>query len=118
MKSSEKKWAIFCHLASFVGYIIPFGNILGPLVVWLMGKYNSQFVNHHGKESLNFQISVTIYGIIFLFLSVFFIGIPLLIVLVIFEFITVIIAAVKASSGNYFRYPLTIRFFKTTLVTE
>ena len=49
--SEERMWGTFCHLSGFVGYIVPFGNIIAPLVIWLVKKEESQFVDYHGKES-------------------------------------------------------------------
>jgi uncharacterized Tic20 family protein len=49
-------WAMFCHIAAFAFFIFPFGNILGPLVIWLIKKETYPFVDEQGKESLNFQI--------------------------------------------------------------
>jgi len=120
---NERMWAMLCHLSSFVGYVIPlfvgyaipFANIFGPLVIWLIKRENGPLVDHQGKESLNFQISMTIYYIVSFFLVFVGIGIILLPLLALFGLIMVIIAAVKANSGTYYRYPLTIRFFDTKL---
>lgn len=105
-------WEVLCHVSALAGYIIPFGNIIGPLVVWLMKKAESAEVDYHGKEALNFQISVAIYAIIGLLLVLVVIGIPLLIALGIANIVFMIIAAIKASNGERYRYPCTIRFVK------
>ncbi len=106
----EKIWAMFCHLSFFAIFIIPFlGNILGPLIIWLIKKDEFPLVNDQGKESINFQISMTIYffiSIIFCFVAI---GIPILIAILFFDPIFTIIAAVKANEGVPYRYPLTIR---------
>lgn len=52
---------MLCHLTALSGFIVPFGNVLGPVVIWMMGKSDSQFVDEHGKASLNFQLSLTLY---------------------------------------------------------
>ena len=104
---------MLCHLLSlslFVG--IPFGNILGPLIIWLIKKDQFPFVNDQGKESLNFQISVTIYYIVAAVLMLALIGFLLLPAIAIFAIVEVIMASVKASKGIPFRYPLSIRFIK------
>lgn len=102
-----------CHLGALAAFIgIPFGHIIGPLVFWLLKKNEHAFVDNQGKESLNFQISMTIYCCIafpFIFILI---GIPLLIALAITDLVLVIIAAVKASNGIAYRYPITIRFLK------
>ena len=105
----EKNWAMGCHLIAFVGFVIPFGNVIGPLVIWLIKKDESAFVDDQGKESLNFQISITIYFLASIFLSLFLIGIPLLLAVGVFFIVMVIIGGVKASNGEKYRYPLCIR---------
>lgn len=107
----ERMWAMLCHLSSFAVFIIPtFGNIIAPLVVWLVKRDQFHLVDDQGKESMNFQISLTIYMIISIILSLVLIGIPVLVGLSIFWFVMVIIASVKSYEGGYYRYPLTIRF--------
>ena len=109
----ERMWAMLCHLTALVGYIgIPFGHIIGPLVVWLIKKDQMPFVDDQGKESLNFQISITIYAAICLLLILVAIGIPLLITLFVINLVMVIIAAVNANKGVAYRYPFTIRLIK------
>ncbi len=112
MNRHERDWAIACHLSAFVGYIVPLGWILGPLVVWLIKREEYSYVNYHGKEAINFQISILLYGVVAALLTIILIGLPLLIGLGIFQIIMVIVAAVKASNGEHYRYPLTIRFFR------
>jgi uncharacterized Tic20 family protein len=111
-QAQEKNWGMACHLAALSGFIIPFGHILGPLVVWLIKKDESEFVDDQGKESLNFQISVTIYLVISAILILIVIGIFLMVVIGVFVLVMVIVASVKASSGEKFRYPLTLRLIQ------
>jgi uncharacterized Tic20 family protein len=106
----ERLWGMLCHLSAFAGYIIPVGNILGPLVIWLIKKDESEYVNRHGKSSLNFEISITIYILISLLLVFIAIGIPILILIGIFQIIVVIIASIRAFDGQYYQYPLTMTF--------
>ena len=94
------------------GFLIPFGNIFGPLVIWMIGKAESQFVDEHGKSSLNFQLSMLIYDIVAFILCFVLIGIPILVLLWILNTVFVIIASIKASEGELYRYPFTIRFIK------
>lgn len=105
----EKNWALFCHLGGFCGYIIPLGNIIVPLVIWLIKRDESSFVNQHGKEALNFNVSFTIYAIIAGLLCLLLIGFVLLPVILIMQIVFIINAAMHASRGEYYRYPLTIR---------
>ena len=106
----ERTWAMLCHISTFCGLIIPFGNILAPLIIWLIKKEDLPFVQDQGKEVLNFQISMVIYLAISGILCFLLIGIPILIGLIIFDFIIIIIATVNANDGKYFRYPITIHF--------
>jgi len=106
----ERMWAMFCHLSALIGFIIPFGNIIAPLVLWTLKKEEYPLVNDQGKEALNFQISITIYVIASIILIFVVIGIILLILLGIFSLIVIIIAAIKANEGEKYRYPLAIRF--------
>ncbi len=108
--ADEKMYAMFCHLSALIGFIIPFGNIIGPLIIWILKKDQYPMVDEHGKESLNFQISMTIYVLAALILVLFLIGIPLLVVLGLFELVAIVVASVKANDGLLFKYPLSIRF--------
>lgn len=108
----EKTWAMMTHLLSLTGYISGIGFILGPLLMWLFKKDKSSYVNYHGKESLNFQISIIIYGFIAGILCFVFIGFLILPILGILQLILVIIASVRAKDGEEYRYPMTIRFIK------
>jgi uncharacterized Tic20 family protein len=111
MAVSKNTWAMLCHLIALVGFLgVPLGHILGPLIVWLIKKDEYSFVDSQGRESLNFQISMTIYGVIAGFLTVILIGWFLLAILVLMNIIFVILASVRANSGRPYRYPITIRF--------
>jgi len=105
-------WGMLCHLIALCGFIgIPFGHILGPLVVWLIKRDEYAFVNEQGKESLNFQISMAIYVVISGILCLVLIGVIFL-AIIIAELVLVIMASIKASRGESYRYPVTIRFIK------
>jgi uncharacterized Tic20 family protein len=106
----ERTWAMFCHLAAFAGYIIPFGHIVGPLVLWLIRREQFPMVDEHGKESLNFQITMTICAIVSAILVFVVIGVVLLLALAVFDIVMIIMGTLAANSGKPFRYPLTIRF--------
>lgn len=112
ISQEQKKWAMFCHLSSLLGYISGIGFIVAPLLVWLLKKDENPFVDEQGKESLNFQISMLIYFAIAGVLCAILIGFFILPVLGILQLIFVIIASVKAKDGFSYRYPLTIRFIK------
>jgi len=110
--SDENMWGMLCHLSAFAGYIIPFGNIIGPLVIWLIKRDEYPFVNDQGKESLNFQISIAIYAVISLILAFIIIGFFLLLAIGILNLVMIIVASVKANEGVLFRYPLSMKFFQ------
>jgi len=108
-----RQWATFCHLAALAAYVIsPIGGIVGALVVWLIKKDQSAFVDEQGKESLNFQITVAVGFLICIPLVFILIGILLAIALGIFNLVMIIVAAIKANSGEHWRYPISIRFIK------
>lgn len=108
----ERLWGMLCHLISFSGYLIPFGSVLGPLIIWLIKKDEMPFVNDQGKESLNFQLTMLIAVIVSAILMLVFIGFLLLGVIIIYQIIVVIMASIKANEGVRYRYPYTIRFIK------
>ncbi len=105
-----RNWAMLCHLSAFAGLVIPFGNILGPLIVWAIKKDDHAFVDEQGKEALNFQLTLTIAYIISAVLMLVLIGFVLLAVLFIYSVIMIIIASIQANDGLAYRYPYTIRF--------
>ncbi len=112
-ENRARTWGMLCHLSALCMYVgVPFGNLAGPLLVWLLKRNEFPYVDEQGKESLNFQISISIYGILAAILLFVFIGFILLFALAAFQLVMVIIAAVKANDGNPIRYPLTIRFLK------
>lgn len=112
--AEERNWAMGCHLSALLGFfLMPSANVFAPLIVWLMKKDQSAFVNEHGKESLNFHISLWIYGAVAfsLCLTVILIPIAILMGLGIYfgGLICTIMGAVAASNGQTYRYPLTLR---------
>lgn len=108
----ERNWAVFCHVAALAGLIIPLGNIIGPLVVWILRRNAFAYVDQQGKEAVNFQISMTIYALIAAVLVVFIIGLPLLFLIMAVDIVLVIVAAINVSQGKNYRYPITIRLIR------
>jgi uncharacterized Tic20 family protein len=99
-----------CHLSALAGFVVPaFGHLLGPLIAWLIKRGESSEIDANGKEALNFQISMLIYNLVAGVLCLVLIGFALLAVLHILNVVFVIFAAIKASEGQMYRYPLTIR---------
>ena len=110
--ADERQWAMFCHLSTLLGYVIPFAHIVAPLILWSMKRDQSALINDQGKEALNFQISLTIYLVIAGALMCALIGFVIFPLLLLFDIIVVIIAATRANHGEFYRYPGTLRFIK------
>jgi uncharacterized Tic20 family protein len=106
-----RSWNVACHLAALSGLFTGVGFVVGPLVVWLLRKADYPSVDRHGKESLNFQLSVLIYLFGLFVLSCFTCGMtaPLVLALVVAQVVLVVLASVKVSNGEEYRYPLTLR---------
>lgn len=147
---NEQTLAALLHLSSLSQYFIPFGNLILPIIIWSSKKEKSEDIDYHGKQVINFQLSLLIYSIAFIliaipsFLTVIFSGLSwdeliinhehffnkinivdnisfltigivsvlLFFILKIVEFLLIIIAAINASNGEKFKYPLTINFIK------
>lgn len=109
-----RTWAMLVHLSSLIGLIvpIPFANIIAPLILYMIKKDDFPFVDDQGKESLNFQITVTLLVLLCIPLILLCIGIPLVILISLAWLILVIIASVQANDGKSYRYPLTLRLIK------
>lgn len=109
LEPQVRNWALGAHLSAFLGAWVALA-FLGPLVVWLVKREDHPFIALHAREALNFNLSVLIYAIAAGILSIILIGIPILIAILVAWVVLTIIAAVKASNGEEYRYPLTIRF--------
>ncbi len=103
-EGSDKIWSMLSHLSALLGV----GFVL-PLVVYLAMRHESECVATNAREALNFHISVLIYSLCCIPLVFILIGIPLLIVLGLGSLVLAIIATIKASNGQCYRYPLTLR---------
>lgn len=112
MAFSQKQWAMLCHLGAFAGFVFPFGNIIVPLVIWLLMRDQYPMVAQHGKDSLNFQLSFTLYAMISALLIIALIGGLLLLAIFVAYIYFTLKAALAVDKGEYFRYPWTIRFIK------
>jgi uncharacterized Tic20 family protein len=108
----EKLWAMLAHLSALSGLVIPFGNIFAPLLIWVLKKDTSKFVDEQAKEALNFQISITIYVFVAIFLVLLLVGILVIILVGLFAIIMVVIASINAYDGKNYKYPLTFRLVK------
>ena len=111
---SARSWCIGLHLSGLSGIILPFAlaHVVAPLVIWLIKRADSPLIDDIGKEVLNFQISFTIYFAIAGALCWVLIGLLILPVFFIIWLVCTIIAAVRTSNGESYRYPMTIRFLR------
>lgn len=152
----QKNLSTFIHLSTFSKWFIPFGNFIAPLVLWSAQRNKSRFVDDNGRDAINFQLSILLYTIALVIISIpFFIWqlfkleganahilfddhfhthgdfanmstIFIITIIVgtlalgiaIFEIISVVSAAIKASNGENYKYPLTINFIKSTFKEE
>ena len=106
-------WVMLCHLSALLGYVFPFGHILGPLGVWMLKREQVQGVEEAGRDSLNFQLTVTLMALIGIMLSVVFVGVILLFLTVVFHFSMTLYASIRAQRGATVTYPLTIKMIKS-----
>lgn len=108
VSTEAENWAVISHLSALVMFVgIP--SIIGPVVAWALKKENP-YVDFHCKEAMNFNISFFIYGAVSAILILLLVGLILLPMVLVTWFVLVIVAAVKAGNGEYYRYPFTIRF--------
>ena len=106
-----RTWNVLCHASALLGFFFPWaGHIIAPLIVWLVKRGDSPEIDAHGKESINFQLSMLVYSIISAILCLILIGFVLLAILHIVNVVLVIIASIRASEGKFYHYPITIRF--------
>ena len=109
--SNVRTWNILCHASALLGVFFHFpGHLLGPLIVWLAKRDDSPEIDAHGKESLNFQISMLLYNAIAAVFCLVLIGFLVLPILWVLNAVFVIVASIQASDGKFYRYPMTIRF--------
>lgn len=107
-----RQWAMFCHFSAFLGMWVPFGSLIGPLILWQMKRESDPFIDDQGKEALNFQITVAIATAICCLLMLVVIGFVLIGLVFIGAVVLVVIAGVKANDGIAYRYPFTWRPIK------
>ncbi len=136
MKNKENTNAFLIHIAAFAGFIIPFGSVIAPLIVWQTVKGSSAFLDKHGKEAINFNLSFSVYlfllnlSFVPLVLTSFsndlynfdfewganvfnLFGISSIIGLIgLVKIALIVLAASKANKGEAYEYPLTIKFLK------
>ena len=110
----SRNWAMASHLSPLAGYFfpVPFCSLLGPFIIWLFKKDESEFIADQAKEAMNFQITISLAYLVSLVLIFVVIGFFLIGVVAIYALVMLIIASIKASEGEHYRYPYCIRFIK------
>lgn len=108
VSSDERTWGILVHAAAFAGLLVPFGNILGPLVLWAIKRDDSEFVDANGKQAVNFQITWTVLVIVAALTVVIGIGVVILPLVAIVWLVLVVLAIVRTSENQVYEYPLTL----------
>jgi uncharacterized protein len=103
VEKDDRTLAMLIYVISF------FTSFIGPLVIWLLKKDESEFIDHHGREYFNFLISFTVYSIVSAILIVVIIGAFMLAIVGIAALILTIVAAIKAYEGEYYRFPFIFR---------
>lgn len=110
-EQQARQWGMFAHLSALSIFIgIPFGNLLGPFIIWILKKDEHPFIHDQVREALNFQLSLTIYAAVSGILLLLAVGLFLLIIIGLAAIVFPVVAAFKASEGASYRYPVTIRF--------
>jgi hypothetical protein len=107
----ERTWALAAHLSPLLNFVIPipFFSIIAPLIVWFLKRETMPLVDDQAKEAVNFQITVTLIGVVCGILVLVFIGILLLPLLLVYTVIMSVLAAKAAQEGKHYRYPFTLR---------
>ena len=118
-ESRARTWNMLCHLSALAGFVIPFGQLLGPLIVWQIKKNEIPSVDVHGKAALNFQITVTIAAfvaaaavVVLHFFCIGFLFVPVVGLIILAGVIFAIIAGIKANNGEDYKYPWSLELVK------
>jgi len=108
----SRQWAFFLHLSQYAHLLVPLGGIILPIVLWQIKKDEFPVLDAHGKNVVNWAISMCIFMVVAIPLCFLLIGIPLVIALVIAGLVCPLIGALKADRGEIWTYPGTITFLK------
>ncbi len=107
-----KDYITLMHFSQLLGIIVPYAGLVLPLVMWLDGKQKHELIDIHGKNIVNWMISLMIYTVASIFLMLIFVGFITFFAAVILAIVFPIIGGLKASKGEVWEYPLTIKFIK------
>jgi uncharacterized Tic20 family protein len=108
----QKQWGLLIHLSQFLNFIVPFGGIVAPVIMWQVKKDEMPAIDAHGKMIVNWTISSIIYGLFSIPLMFLLVGFFTLFAVIIMGIVFPIIGAIKANNGEFWEYPLTIKFLK------
>jgi hypothetical protein len=111
-QKQPRQWAMFMHFSVLSNFVVPFGGVVAPIVMWQMKKDEFADIDQHGKNIVNFLISMLIYSVVSALLALIVIGIFRLIALGIAGVVLPIIAGIKANNGEVWKYPLTLQIIK------
>lgn len=108
----SRTWAMLLHLSVFLGYVIPFGGLIAPILIWQLKKDQFPELDQHGKMVVSFIISMLVYSAFAFVLCLVFVGIPLALALMVIGVAYPIIGAIKANNGEFWKYPLILQLLK------
>lgn len=112
-RADDKKWGMVIHLAALVGLLLPLGVVLGPVLVWLLKRNDSTFLDTQGKNAINFQLTILLVAFVCIILSVLirpFIIFALLVGLAGLGF--AVVAALQANKHETYKYPYSLKLLK------
>lgn len=109
---TDRNFNVLLHLSQYCNFFMPLVGTIVPILLWTSNKENDNVIDQHGKNIINWNISSMIYLIASFFLCFLFIGFPIIFIVVILYTIFPIIGAIKADSGEVWKYPLSIDFIK------
>lgn len=107
-----RQLAMFGHLAGLLGFVIPFASVLAPLVLWLMNRSRHPYIDEQGREAINFQLTILVYLLLSFGLVLALVGLVMIPLIVLFQLVMVLVAAVRVNDGEAWRYPVTLRFLR------
>lgn len=109
---SDRNTATLIHLMGFLGLVFPFGNVVGPLLLWFFKKEDSPLIDREGKKAINFQITMSIALIVSTLLIFLVVGLFLILFIMILEVVAIITAAIRTSRGEEYNYPFSFPFLQ------
>lgn len=112
-QQNERDYAMFLHLSALSGFVIPFGSLLGPVIMWIIKKDESAFIDAHGKRAIDFHISFLIVAIIGAVLTMVCVGFIILLAAFIVWIIGIVQAVMAAKAGQLYRYPCSFAFLSS-----